>query len=193
MYTVNSLFRGPGTDVPITPQHPTHWPQHWLVVETIDYISLYRFSHWHSKWAVVERANTARALRGVGDQFRAADSQHGSAASQLKYSAIEKYYKKHKKHCCVGSTQPRSLFTESVATLPPFGPIEGQKWFDQISSQWESQKNRFALTYFGKIQFLPPCIWNLLFVSTASGQIFTLSCKREIIHTVRNENLGSPL
>jgi hypothetical protein len=24
---------------------------------------------------------------------------------------------------------------ESVATLPPFGPIEGQKWFDQISSQ----------------------------------------------------------
>jgi hypothetical protein len=24
---------------------------------------------------------------------------------------------------------------ESVATLPPFGPLEGQKWFDQISSQ----------------------------------------------------------
>jgi hypothetical protein len=24
---------------------------------------------------------------------------------------------------------------ESVATLPPFGPIEGQKWFDRISSQ----------------------------------------------------------
>ncbi len=24
---------------------------------------------------------------------------------------------------------------ESVATLPPFGPIEGQKWFYQISSQ----------------------------------------------------------
>jgi hypothetical protein len=22
-----------------------------------------------------------------------------------------------------------------LATLPPFGPIEGQKWFDQISSQ----------------------------------------------------------
>ncbi len=30
--------------------------------------------------------------------------------------------------------------SESVATLPPFGPIEGQKWFDQISSQWASQK-----------------------------------------------------
>jgi len=25
------------------------------------------------------------------------------------------------------------------------------------------------LDYFGKIQFLPPCIWNLLFMSTASG------------------------
>jgi hypothetical protein len=63
-----------------------------------------------------------------------------------------------------------SLFfgPESVATLPPFSPIEGQKWFDQISSQWESQKNRFALTYFGKIQFLPPCIWNLPFMTTAS-------------------------
>ncbi len=60
--------------------------------------------------------------------------------------------------------------SESVATLPPFSPIEGQKWFDQISSQWESQKNRFALIYFGKIQFLPPCIWNLPFMSTASGQ-----------------------
>jgi hypothetical protein len=23
----------------------------------------------------------------------------------------------------------------SIATLPPFGPIERQKWFDQISSQ----------------------------------------------------------
>ncbi len=26
---------------------------------------------------------------------------------------------------------------ESIATFPSFGPIEGQKWFDQISSQWE--------------------------------------------------------
>ncbi len=56
-------------------------------------------------------------------------------------------------------------FPESVATLPPFGTMEGQKWFDQISSQWESQKKRFALIYFGKIQFLPPCIWNLPFMS----------------------------
>ncbi len=24
---------------------------------------------------------------------------------------------------------------EAIATLPPFCPIEGQKWFDQISSQ----------------------------------------------------------
>jgi hypothetical protein len=60
--------------------------------------------------------------------------------------------------------------TESVATLPPFSPIEGQKWFDQVTSQWESQKNRFALIYFGKIQFLPTCIWNLPFMSAASVQ-----------------------
>ncbi len=59
---------------------------------------------------------------------------------------------------------------ESVATLLPFGPIEGQKWFDRISSQWESQKNRFALIYFGKIRFLPPCIWNIPFVSYSLWQ-----------------------
>ncbi len=53
----------------------------------------------------------------------------------------------------------------SIATSPPFGSIEGQKWFDQISSQWESQKNLFAFISFGKVQFLPPCIWNLPFMS----------------------------
>jgi hypothetical protein len=31
--------------------------------------------------------------------------------------------------------------------------LEGQKWFDQISCQWESQKNLFAMIYFSKIQF----------------------------------------
>jgi hypothetical protein len=54
---------------------------------------------------------------------------------------------------------------ESIATLPPFGHIEGQKWFDQISSQWESQKNRFAFISFGKNQFLPPYFWNRPFMS----------------------------
>ncbi len=52
------------------------------------------------------------------------------------------------------SPQPRS---------PPFGLHH--KWFDQISNQWESQENRFALIHFGKIQFLPPCIWDLPFMS----------------------------
>ncbi len=65
-----------------------------------------------------------------------------------------------------------SLTSESIVTLPPFGPIEGQKWSDQISSQWASQKNRFALIYFGKIQFFPPCIWNLPFMSYRLRRIF---------------------
>jgi hypothetical protein len=46
--------------------------------------------------------------------------------------------------------------SESLATLPPFGLIVGHKWFDHISNQRESQKNRFALIYFGKIQFFLP-------------------------------------
>ncbi len=54
-----------------------------------------------------------------------------------------------------------SYLSELIATLPPFGPIEGHKWFFQISSQWESQEDQFAFISFGKIQFLPPCIWYL--------------------------------
>jgi hypothetical protein len=55
------------------------------------------------------------------------------------------------------ASSQKSLFSfpESTATLPPFGPIEGRKSFFQISSQWESQKKRFAFIFFRKIQFLP--------------------------------------
>jgi hypothetical protein len=41
-------------------------------------------------------------------------------------------------HSCVGRETrgaSKMLLSESVVTLPPFSPIEGQKWFDQISSQ----------------------------------------------------------
>ncbi len=55
--------------------------------------------------------------------------------------------------------------SESIATLPPFGPIEGHRWFFQIFSQWESQKNQLAFISFGKIQFLPPIIWDVPFMS----------------------------
>ncbi len=84
--------------------------------------------------------------------------------------------------------------TESVATLPPFSPIEGQKWFDQISSQWESQKNRFALIYFGNIQFLPSCIWNLPFMSAASGRLlafYTGSPMRNLVWSGHRHHICS--
>jgi hypothetical protein len=49
-------------------------------------------------------------------------------------------------------TKPNKVFPlclpQSIAKLPPFGPIEGNKWFDQISSQWEVQK-KFAETETG--------------------------------------------
>ncbi len=41
-----------------------------------------------------------------------------------------------------------SVSSESIATLPPFGPIEGHKWFDQISSQWTAQKNPVCIDLF---------------------------------------------
>ncbi len=40
------------------------------------------------------------------------------------------------------------VFSEFIATLPPFGPIEEYNWFFQNISQWESQKNRFAYHLF---------------------------------------------
>ncbi len=68
-----------------------------------------------------------------------------------------------------------AYYSESIATHPPFGPIEGHKWFDQISNQWESQKNRFVVISFGKIQFLPPCIWISRSCGTASDLYFFLN------------------
>ncbi len=47
------------------------------------------------------------------------------------------------------------VHAEPIATLSPFAPIEGHRWFFQVSSQWESRKNRFAFICFSKIQFLP--------------------------------------
>jgi hypothetical protein len=44
-------------------------------------------------------------------------------------------------------------YTESIATLPPFGPVEEHQWFFQISSQWESQKNWFAFISLAKSSF----------------------------------------
>jgi hypothetical protein len=44
---------------------------------------------------------------------------------------------------------------ESIATIPPFGPIEGNKWFDKISSQLESRKNRFAFISAKSSFYLP--------------------------------------
>ncbi len=51
----------------------------------------------------------------------------------------------------------QSLCTpEAVVTLPPFGPIEGQKWFFQISSQWESQRTGLHLSLSAKSSFYLP-------------------------------------
>ncbi len=51
------------------------------------------------------------------------------------------------------------LSAGSIATLPPFGPTggQGQLFFPDFQPRG-SQKNWFAFINFGKIQFLPPCI-----------------------------------
>ncbi len=66
----------------------------------------------------------------------------------------------------------------TIATYLQLGYTKPNKFFDTRvrsqapSSQWESQKNRFAFISFGKIQFLPPCIWNLPFMSYRLRQIY---------------------
>jgi hypothetical protein len=37
--------------------------------------------------------------------------------------------------CCTEMYSKTRLSSDSIARLPPFGPIEGHKWFDQITSQ----------------------------------------------------------
>jgi hypothetical protein len=76
--------------------------------------------------------------------------------------------------------------SESIATLS-IQSHRGTK-----SSQWESQKNRFAFISFGKIQFLPPCIWDLLFMSYRLCTSVNLSKykkwleeEREVYHSTR--------
>ncbi len=47
--------------------------------------------------------------------------------------------------------------------------IDGHKWFFQISSQWESQKNWFAFSSFGKSSFdLPVAALDLPFMTYVS-------------------------
>jgi hypothetical protein len=55
------------------------------------------------------------------------------------------------KLCGIVLYKSAHVTAESIAMLPPIGHIEGHKWFFQISSQRESQKNRFALISLGKI------------------------------------------
>jgi hypothetical protein len=98
------------------------------------------------------------------------------------------------------ATKSGGTGTESVTTPPPFGPIEGNKWFDQISSQWESQRNRFEFTSFGKIQFLPPCteaVRHEREISNAGSKKLDFSernvCKPVLLGLSLAENLVKPL
>ncbi len=67
----------------------------------------------------------------------------------------------------VGTIGRRQL-PEAEAALSPFGH-RGTWLVFQISSQWETRKNRFAFISFGKVLFWPPCVWYQLFMATGSG------------------------
>ncbi len=49
------------------------------------------------------------------------------------------------------------------------------------SNQWESQKNRLTLIYFGKIQFFPPCIWNITFMSYRLWEVAGVDFQRVVL------------
>jgi hypothetical protein len=48
------------------------------------------------------------------------------------------------------------VYSESIATLPPFDLIEDHKLFFPDIQPMRVRKKRFAFISFGKIQFLPP-------------------------------------
>ncbi len=49
----------------------------------------------------------------------------------------------------------------AIATLPPFGPIEGNKWFDQIPSQWVPEKPVWIHLFRQNPVTTPPPLWFL--------------------------------
>ncbi len=73
-------------------------------------------------------------------------------------------------------------YAKSIATLPPFGPLERHKWFFQISSQRVSQKNPVCIYLFrqnpvstalqlrSSVHFVPP----LKPVTESGGFVFAL-------------------
>jgi hypothetical protein len=65
--------------------------------------------------------------------------------------------------------------TESIATLPPFGPIEGHKWFFQISSQWSLTRTGLQLSLSAKYSFYLPEFDISRSYRTASGRSEHLS------------------
>jgi len=76
-----------------------------------------------------------------------------------------------------------------TSSIPAFGHKEGHKWFFQISSQWESQKNRFAFISFGKIQFLPPCNWDLPFMSYR--MVWSMANRIQILKGILHYAIGN--
>ncbi len=58
-----------------------------------------------------------------------------------------------------------SLSSIPINTPWPRSLHSVRQWFFQIPSQWEPQKNRFSFVSFGKNPVLPPCIWDLPFMS----------------------------
>jgi hypothetical protein len=67
----------------------------------------------------------------------------------------------------------------TLRKLLPFGPIEGHKSFFQISSQWESQKNRFAFASSAKSIF-----YLSAFEKFMSHRLWTDTHKQLILITV---------
>ncbi len=79
--------------------------------------------------------------------------------SRQKGRSQSTYCTLHSRSELIKKLSPRTLIIPREmkwATLLPFGPVKGHKWFFQIFSQWKSQKNRFTLISFGKTCFYLP-------------------------------------
>ncbi len=88
-----------------------------------------RHVHWIEIHFVIERhlQTVLQQMEQVINQYQVAGRQ---AAGQTSRCQVER-----QKSCDSRNVTVTKYFPESIATLPPFGPIEEQKWFDQISSQ----------------------------------------------------------
>ncbi len=104
------------------------------------------------QWGVEKERCNLKIEEDTGDSQVQIREEHDNRKSKQDTSSGKKMLWKGNNH----------QWLESIATLPPFSPIEGHKWFFQISANDSLRKTSLHLSLLAKSS-LSLCIWDLPF------------------------------